>query len=64
LNWWIKKKDMNITKCDICKKVIKDGEKLRVSPEGGSFLGFEICSKCGEPVTRFLKSKKLIKDKK
>jgi len=55
---------MNITKCDICKKVIKDRKGLRVSPEGGSFLGFEICVKCGAPVTRFLKNKKLIKDKR
>jgi hypothetical protein len=54
---------MNIIKCDICKKTIKRGDKtMRVVPEG--FLGgFEICHNCGQPVLKFLRSKKLIKEK-
>jgi len=52
---------MRITKCDICEKTI--------NPKTGSiylscdniFAGFEICSNCGKPITKYLKSKKLVK---
>lgn len=51
--------DMNITKCDICKKAIKDyGETMSVR------FGFdhnEFCKKCGLPVLKFLKKHKIIK---
>ncbi|MBU2264816.1 hypothetical protein KJ784_01355 [Patescibacteria group bacterium] len=55
---------MNIKKCDICKKVMKDREGIKIYPQSEIFASFEICDKCGVPVMRFLKNKKLIKDKK
>ena len=54
---------MNITKCDICKKVIK-GESLMAGR--GFFSGekVEMCEKCGAPVLKFLKKHKILKVKK
>lgn len=57
-------KNMNITKCDICKKVMKNREGVKIYPQSEIFASFEICAKCGEPVMKFLKNNKLIKDKK
>ena len=50
---------MKITKCDICKKKIDKSIYISV----GGFLGnsFEVCEKCGKPVLKLLKDKKLIK---
>ena len=51
---------MMVTKCDLCKKLIK-GDKITA---GIGFLErFELCEKCGTPVKRFLKKHKLIGDK-
>jgi len=56
---------MIITKCDLCKKVIggegKKEEEISVSTNG-IFSRLVFCAKCGEPVKKFLKSKKLIKE--
>jgi len=55
---------MQITKCDICKKRIKEyTEKIHVNI--GFFSGsFEICKSCGKPILKLLKSKKLLKEDK
>ena len=54
---------MRITKCDICKKtLIRNEDEVNVSV-GMFFASFDICSNCAEPVLKFLKSKKLIKEK-
>jgi len=52
---------MTMTKCDICKKAIKD-DSITVSRGFGSRV--ELCQKCGIPVIKFLKRKKLIKPEK
>jgi hypothetical protein len=54
---------MQITKCDICKKEIKDySEEINVSPLG-RILGFVFCSNCGKPVIKFLRKNNLIEKK-
>lgn len=59
---------MQVTKCDICKKEInrEKSAKIRIAWEGASlssFNSFEICENCSKPVAKFLKDKKLIKNK-
>jgi hypothetical protein len=57
---------MRITKCDICDKTIKDTAKS-VWVSIGGFLStdsFQVCLDCGKPVTKFLISKKLVKNNK
>ena len=52
---------MQITKCGICRKTIKDKENsifLRV--RGGGYDLLEFCQKCAEPILKFLEQKKLI----
>ncbi|MBI2068866.1 MAG: hypothetical protein HYT67_02065 [Candidatus Yanofskybacteria bacterium] len=44
---------MLITKCDICKKEIK--EKIVFASIGRYFAHQSFCSKCGKPVVDFLK---------
>ncbi len=57
---------MHITKCDICNKTIKDNSNNIHVAIGASMLfnHNEICASCGKPVLKFLKSKKLVEDKK
>ncbi len=56
---------MRIIKCDICKKRINSGtEIIKVEIKNPGYDHFEICSDCGKPITKMLKSKKLIRDKK
>lgn len=61
---------MHITKCDICKKTIDRGkmEKIRVERDywGDRFIynRFEFCTNCAKPVLKFLKDKKLLKERK
>ncbi|MCX6751984.1 MAG: hypothetical protein NTZ87_00570 [Candidatus Nomurabacteria bacterium] len=52
---------MNLTKCDICKKRLKDDQ---VRAGVGYFVGNDFCSKCGKPILDFLKKHKLIKEEK
>jgi len=54
---------MQITKCDICKKIIKKGTKSVHIGLGTSMFSnkIEICLECGEPVLKLLKEKELIK---
>ena len=50
---------MNIHKCDICKKAIKD---LPVRAGVGVFREKDFCIKCGKPILDFLKKNKFIKN--
>jgi hypothetical protein len=54
---------MNITKCDICKKEIKDYKNQIgvIHPEKISNLVF--CLGCGEPILKFLKKHNLAEKK-
>jgi hypothetical protein len=48
---------MLVTKCDFCKKNIKDNPIIA----GVGFHRIELCEKCGKPVLSFLKRSKVIK---
>jgi len=48
---------MNISKCDICKKRLKD-KPVRAGM--GYFTGNDFCLKCGKPILDFLKKHKLL----
>jgi len=53
---------MRVTKCDLCKKNIKDQP---IIAGVGFFPNAELCEKCGKPIKDFLKKHKFIKiDKK
>lgn len=52
---------MRITKCDLCKKEIKERP---VNVRYGDYENAEFCEKCGLPVLKFLKKHKFIKDEK
>ena len=53
---------MRVTKCDLCKKEIKKGDKpVHVYFE--FYNDKELCEKCGDPILKFLKNKKLFKEK-
>ncbi len=52
---------MNVKKCDICKKKLKD-EPVRAGM--GYFVGNDFCLKCGKPVLDFLEKHKLIQEEK
>jgi hypothetical protein len=56
--------DMKITKCDICKKTIKDGSmNVHIGVGTSMFSNYkEICSDCGKPILKLLKDEKLIKN--
>lgn len=45
---------MFITKCDICKKEIKDTKNKITAGAGNLLIGFSFCENCGQPVLRFL----------
>ena len=51
---------MRITKCDLCKKEIKEAS---VTAGIGFFPKAELCEKCGAPILKFLKKHKFV-DKK
>jgi len=59
----LRKKYMQITKCDICKKKIEFKDTVRVHKADSAFSSFEFCGNCATPIVKFLISKKLI-DKK
>lgn len=52
---------MIITKCDLCKKDIKN-EPITASI--GFFPKVELCEKCGKPIRNFLRKHKFIEIKK
>lgn len=43
---------MRITKCDLCKKKIKEKP---ITAGVGLFNNIELCKKCGAPIIKFLK---------
>jgi len=49
---------MMITKCDLCKKNIKQEP---ITAGIGFFPKVELCKKCGMPIVKFLRKYKLIK---
>lgn len=49
---------MTVTKCDFCKKNIKD----KVVMAGLGYKRFELCYTCGAPVLDFLKKNNLLDD--
>lgn len=51
---------MRITKCDLCKKKIKD-EPIRAGI--GLFPKAELCEKCGAPILRFLRRHRFVEPK-
>jgi len=55
---------MNVKKCDICHKIIKDDKGLNISLIETFFKKFELCMNCAKPIMKFLKTKKLIKKEK
>jgi hypothetical protein len=54
---------MQITKCDKCRKEIKDYRSQVKVSIGGIFGEHAFCLKCGAPVRAFLKKLGLLKDK-
>ena len=46
---------MLITRCDICKKDIKNREHIVLAGTGSSFAANTFCSNFGKPVLNFLK---------
>lgn len=48
---------MLVTKCDICKKEIKDGKHTVLAGVGNHFAANSFCLNCGKPVLDFLKDK-------
>ena len=52
---------MMITKCDLCKKKIKEEP---IIAGVGFFKRFELCEKCGLPILKFLKKHKFIEKSK
>ena len=51
-----------VTKCDLCKKNIKDDETITIRV--GFSLRAELCEKCGVPIIKFLKKHKFILSEK
>ena len=50
---------MRVTKCDICKKQIKDYSKeVDVSPPG-KLSSLTFCLNCGKPIIKFLEKHRL-----
>jgi len=52
---------MRITKCDLCKKQIKNDS---ITVGFGLLQRTELCKKCGFSILTFLKKRKLIETKK
>jgi hypothetical protein len=53
---------MFVTKCDICRKQIKNyNQEIRVVTPG-KLLGLAFCLNCGKPVTKFLEKYRLVEN--
>lgn len=52
---------MITTKCDLCKKEIKNNMQS-VSAGFGMWSGYNFCWECGKPIISFLKKHKLVKN--
>jgi len=53
---------MLITKCDICKKEIKNRDQQITA--GKFWHQFSFCSRCGKPITTFLRRRRLLTESK
>ena len=53
---------MRITKCDLCKKTIKNWNKEIGVTQPGHISSFTFCLSCGKPVSEFLYERGLIKE--
>ena len=54
-------RSMRITKCDSCKKVIKQGDEV-IMAGLGLWKQAELCRTCGAPVREFLKRHNFIRE--
>jgi hypothetical protein len=52
---------MQIRKCDICRKIIKDEHKQYYISTMPKYNSYEICEACGKPLQKFLEDNKLSK---
>lgn len=52
---------MRVTKCDLCKREIKD--KV-IHADVGYLNSAELCGECGLPILKFLKKNKFLKEEK
>ena len=52
---------MNVMKCDLCNKTIKD-DKYVLAGTNYFLKRLEVCYNCGEPVVEFLKKHKFLND--
>lgn len=51
---------MQLIKCDICKKAIKNNKiSAAVRIPNIIYKNFDFCEKCGEPIAEFLEKTKL-----
>lgn len=50
---------MLVTKCDLCKRVIKDREEI-VTAGVGMWNRYSLCVRCGKPIVVLLKKRKLL----
>lgn len=58
---------MTVTKCDICKKEIRDDKPsifLHLKNPPGFYATRNLCAKCSTPVTAFLKKHNLERDER
>jgi len=55
---------MQVTKCDVCKKEIKDYKEEVKIIAPNTFAMIALCLDCGKPVLRFLRSHSLVKSSK
>lgn len=54
---------MQVNKCDICGKIIKDNKmSVGIKTPKVFYISFDLCGKCGDPITEFLKKKKLLSE--
>jgi hypothetical protein len=48
---------MLVTKCELCKRVIKDSEEITA---GFGWKRYSLCMRCGKSIIAFLKKLKLL----
>lgn len=48
---------MNISKCDVCKKIIKESDNSYSLSSYKPYLHLDVCLKCGKPLQALLQKK-------
>jgi hypothetical protein len=48
---------MLVTKCDLCKRVIKNSEEITA---GFGWKRYSLCVRCAEPIVSLLRKRKLL----